>query len=363
MTAEPAPARRAEGGAAALADAAGRRVPGVMGETGCPGLVARVERRGEVLLDRAWGWADVVQRRPMDTGAVFRAGSIAKAVTAIGVVRLSEMGLIGLDEPAQRYVRSWRLTRRAAAGFNRRGVTIRRILSHTAGLNSGRAVFVPEGTPLPGAAAVLAGRVEGHPKLMLESEPGTVVRYTGMGYTLMQCLVEDVTGMPFAAAMRDLVLGPLGLEWTGYDAAGVMRERMPAGHGADGSPLPLTTTANLASARLLSSAADLARLWGSVLPGRGGGGGVLSAEGAEAVRTVQTPGLDGQPWGLGFYLWHPEGEVIFAHGGWLTGWYSQVEGFANRGAVAVVLSNGEGGKECVKRVAEMLREIILALHP
>jgi CubicO group peptidase (beta-lactamase class C family) len=329
-----------------------------MRQTGCPGLVVRVERRGQVVLERAWGWADVPRRRPMDPGAVFRVGSISKIATAMAVVRLGELGLIGLDDPVERHLRSWRFTPESAAGFDTRNVTIRRVLSHTAGLNSGWAVFVPERTPLPGAAAVLAGRVDGHPKLMLESEPGTAVRYTGMGYTLMQCLVEDVTGLPFVAAMGQLVLGPLGLKWTGYDVTRAMRKRMPTGHDAHGAPLPLTTTANLASSRLLSSAADLARLWGSVLPGSRG---VLSPAGAEAMRTVQTAGLDGQPWGLGFYLWHPEGEVIFAHGGWLTGWYSQAEGFTNRGVVAVVLSNGEGGKPCVKQVSEMLRELILAM--
>lgn len=340
------------------AEVIGREAPAIMRQTGCPGLAVRVEHTHRLAYEQAWGWAQVPRRTPLDPGAVFRVGSISKAVTAIATVRLAELGRLGLDDPVQQHLRSWRLGPENTARFDARGVTIRRVLSHTAGLNSGRAVFVPEGTAVPGAAAVLAGRVAGHPRLMLEAEPGTVVRYTGMGFTLMQCLIEDVTGMPFAAATRDLVLGPLGLRWTGYDAAGALRERMPAGHDRNGSPLPITTTANLASSRLLSSASDLARLWGSVLPG---GRGVLSDAGAAAVRTVQTAGLDGQPWGLGFYLWHPEGEVIFAHGGWLTGWYSQVEGFVNRGVVAVVLSNGEGGKECVKRVSEVVRDQVLAM--
>jgi hypothetical protein len=94
----------------------------------------------------------------------------------------------------------------------------------------------------------------------------------------------------------------------------------------------------------------------SVLPGVDG---VLSSAGAAMMRTSQTEGLAGQPWGLGFYLWHPEGEVIFTHGGWLTGWYAQAEGFTRRRCVFVVMSNGEGGKECVRRVSEELRGVIL----
>jgi CubicO group peptidase (beta-lactamase class C family) len=196
----------------------------------------------------------------MGCDAVFRAGSIAKAVTAMGVMRMRELGLVDLDEPVERCLRSWRFSAEACAGFHARGVTLRRVLSHSAGLNSGRAVFVPEESPVEGAAAVLRGEVEGHPKLMLEAEPGSVVRYTGMGYVLAQCLIEDVMGMPFIEAMSALVLGPLGMTSSGYGVDGRLRGRMATGHDAAGGALPMTTTANIAGSRLLSSAADVARV-------------------------------------------------------------------------------------------------------
>jgi len=123
----------------------------------------------------------------------FAAGSISKPVAALTALRLG----LDLDADVNEQLRSWRLP-------DAEGVTLRHLLGHTAGLGVPFCPGYPPGEELPKLVEVLED-------VRLEQPPGSGFRYSGGGYVLVQLLVEDVTGKPFADVAEELVLAPLGM--------------------------------------------------------------------------------------------------------------------------------------------------------
>lgn len=97
-----------------------------------PGVAVGLVIEGEVALTQCGGFEDAVTQQPVDLDTAFDVGSIAKTVTACGVMKLVEEGEIDLDHPVSTYLSRWQLP---DTGFDNTGVTMRRLLSHTAGLS------------------------------------------------------------------------------------------------------------------------------------------------------------------------------------------------------------------------------------
>lgn len=161
-----------------------------------PGLVIAAARAGEAPVTLALG-ADAAGA-PLAADTLFPVASLTKLATALAALRLVAAGALGLDEPAAR------LLPEAAAA--RDGVTPRRLLSHTAGLPVDVA---PAAAPYAHGLdwAALARACLATP---LAAAPGARVCYSNVGYGLLALMVERATGEPFAAALRALVLEPLG---------------------------------------------------------------------------------------------------------------------------------------------------------
>ena len=148
------------------------------------------------------GWADVRNQRPMTADATMMAYSMSKAITAIAVLRLVELGKIGIDDPAGRFV----------PHPYGPGVTVRHLLAHTSGIpnpiplrwvhSAGRHATFDE---TAARAQVLAA----HPTPV--SAPGVRYRYSNIGYWLLGAVVEKASGLPFTAFVAENVLAPLGI--------------------------------------------------------------------------------------------------------------------------------------------------------
>ena len=134
---------------------------------------------------------------------VYDLASLTKVTATLPLVlRLVETGDLGLDDPVTKYLPGF-----AGAGAKDH-VTIRQLLSHSSGLPARLEVWRLPGTAEERFAAVLAEP--------LQSPPGTVVRYSDLGFILLGRIVADIGGQPLDAAFADLVAAPLGLVSTGY---------------------------------------------------------------------------------------------------------------------------------------------------
>jgi CubicO group peptidase (beta-lactamase class C family) len=296
--------------------------------------------------------------RPTETSTVFPVGSISKTVTAVVAMSLVERGLLALDEPVWRRIGSWRP---AIAEAHPEAITLRRLLSHSAGLDHVLYGRTEPGTPPRARELLSAAEADGR-ALRVVAAPGSAFRYSSAGYGLTQLLIEETTGQRFADVARDRVLLPLGMSASGYVRPTDPVAGFATGHAADGAPLPPTTWRSPADAGLLTTAEDVARLWTSLVPGGRGepaGRGVLSPASCAAMLTPQVDLPQGGGWGLGLRLRPEAADLRYQHGGRHAGCFCHAQGFARRRAAVVVLSNADGGADAV---LTLCREVRHALH-
>lgn len=245
---------------------------------------------------------------------LFPTASFSKWVTAFCVMTLVEQGRLDPDLPVATYLTRWQLP---ASEFDRDAVTVRRLLSHTAGLTDGLGFGDYESTETvpaieeslrnprtsSGASAVVAvGR-----------EPGSEFLYSGGGYLILELVIEEVTGQRFADYAQQAVLDPLGMGRSTYVYLGDLENRTPS-FNRDGSVAPTYRYASNAATGLSSSAADLTELVRALTTADG-----LTLEPA-TIRAMREPYgfvFGAGIWGLGtmLYVETPDGDFVFGHDG------------------------------------------------
>jgi len=187
-------------------------IPKKMEAKKVPGVAIVIIDNGKPIYKKGIGWADKEATLKVSTQTGFNIGSISKMFTAWGVLKLAEEGKINIDSSVERYLTRWKLP---DSEFDRTKVTVRGLLSHTAGLSvHGYPGFAPE-AKLPTIEASLDGEngpVRANEKVMLIHEPQTKFKYSGGGYTILQLMIEEVTKKPFAQYMQTEIFDPLQMK-------------------------------------------------------------------------------------------------------------------------------------------------------
>jgi CubicO group peptidase (beta-lactamase class C family) len=189
------------------------RMPALLASNQVPGAVVSYIKNGEVAWTKVFGLADLRTSAPMRPDMVFNHGSDGKVLTAWAMMRLVESGKVELDAPANRYLKRWQIR---STKFDANAVTLRRLISHTAGLTVHGYKDYEQGVPLPTLVEVLEGKNQNDGAVIIKWEPGTTNVYSGGGFVIAQMIIEDVSGEPFAEFLRREVAKPLGLsglEW------------------------------------------------------------------------------------------------------------------------------------------------------
>ncbi len=205
--------------AAPLIDIVAGRTPATPAIAGLAVVVADAKGivRAEVLGDA------VIGSRPLAIDTPMRVASISKAVVAIGVMRLVEQGRLDLDSDVSRWL-GWRLRNPA---FPDARVTLRQLLSHTAGIDDGAGYRLPLGK-------ALRDEIPGH---WSAAPPGTRFSYANFNYGIVASVMEVATGERFDRLMTRLVLAPLridaGYNWSGASDAAVARAAVLYRKGKD----------------------------------------------------------------------------------------------------------------------------------
>ena len=314
-----------------------------------PGLSIALIRDGRIAWTGTYGVADKATGRPVTRDTLFQAASISKPVAATAALDLVEQGRLDLDRPIDAQLKSWKLPASAEAAGE--PITLRRLLTHTAGLTvHGFPGYAP-GTKLPSVVQVLDGAAPANTDpVRIDLKPGSKWRYSGGGITVAQLLMTDVTGESFPALMERLVLKPLGMNRSTF------AQPLPQGrageaalaYGGDGKPVPGGYHAypEMAAAGLWTTPSDLAR-WALAISAayQGESGSVLEPGTAVAMLT---PGMG--DWGLGLSV-SGEGEWLeFGHNGANEGYRTNLVSYPRRGEGVVVMTNGDNGGPLVGAV-------------
>ncbi|MFB8244734.1 serine hydrolase domain-containing protein [Streptomyces sp. NPDC055952] len=318
------------------------RIAVAQAEGRAPSLVAAVVRDGRAV----WhGSRSSVEGHAPDENTQYRIGSITKTFTAVLVMRLRDEGLVGLDDPLEKYL----------PGTGAGEATIAHLLAHTGGLAAESPAPWWERTPgslRPELSDVLGEQPLLHPV-------GRRHHYSNPGYTLLGALVEEVRGTSWEEALRREVLEPLGLHRTG------VRPEAPHAGGwavhpwADVLlPEPVEDLGRMAPAgQLWSTTGDLARFASFLVRGDER---VLSAESLREMRTPAAPAeaadvMSGDTYGLGMQIQRRHGRLLVGHTGSLPGFLATVTISVEDDAAAVVLANCTSGPLASTVAADLVR--------
>jgi len=218
----------------------------VVGESGYLGAIALVADHGTVVYRGAFGHADLQARQPLRDDAIFRIYSMTKPVTSVAALMLVEEGRLQLDAPVATYLPAFAGLQRVDGGSVeapvlvpvQRPLTVRHLLTHTAGFATGgddiRVATALLQAEAPEEAADLAGYADRVASAPLATEPGTRFRYDGVNTEILARVIEVASGQPFDLFLRTRILQPLQMRDTGFDVPLAQRSRIMALTTRDG---------------------------------------------------------------------------------------------------------------------------------
>jgi len=317
-----------------------------------PALSVAVLEHGRLAWERGFGAAD----RPE---AIYQAASMSKFVAAVVALRLVEEGRLALDAPVDGMLRAFRTARPPLTDGH--PVTLRWLLSMRAGINVPGFLGYEPDAPLPTLDDILKGLPPANsPPIEVIAEPGSAYAYSGGGYEVLEALIADATGRPFAEVARDLVLEPLGMDDSVFAAPlpPAYASRAMTGHDADGRTLPggWRVMPELAAAGLWSTPGDLAKLLASLCAGwRGEPGAILRRATIESMLAPQAGG----PYGLGASVAGEGRSRVLMKRGQNVGYQGYLILFPETGQGMVVMSGSDNGttlaEALIRRAAELYR--------
>jgi CubicO group peptidase (beta-lactamase class C family) len=259
--------------------------------------------------------------KAVDRNTVFQVSSLSKWVSAVGVMKLVEEGKLDLDAPVGKYLTRWQLP---PSEFNNEEVTVRRLLSHTAGLTDGLGYSGFEtGTPVQTLEQSLTkasyADVGSSGEVRVGIKPGSKFRYSGGGYTLLQLLVEEVSGQSFASYMKESVFTPLSMTQSSYTWGDSSDYKLAEFYNKDGSKAGHHRYTSLAATSLYTSLADLELFFQAHLVGKDKepvGRNVVTPETIKKMREPHGQSMGVDIWGLGTVLYATtDNDFIIGHDG------------------------------------------------
>ncbi len=317
-----------------------------------PGVSIAVIDGGAIAWAKGYGVLETGSSAPVTPRTLFQAASISKSVAALGAMRLVEQGRLLLDEDVNAKLATWKVPDNDFTKAEK--VTLKRLLSHTAGLTVQGFGGYAAGGPVPTVPQVLDGlKPANSAAVRADAVPGSLWRYSGGGFTVMQQLLVDVSGRPFPDLLSELVLKPLGMADSTYEQPLPPDRRGAAasGHDANGKLIPgrYHTYPEMAAAGLWTTPTDLARFLIEVRRGLRGESPIIPAATAKAMTTAVKPG-----YGLGLSLEGYGPSATFGHGGSNEGFKCQMLTSIDKGQGAVIMTNGDGG---IRLAGEILRAV------
>jgi CubicO group peptidase (beta-lactamase class C family) len=326
----------------AFARQVAERMPAYLHDFSIPGGAVAVIENGEVIVARGFGMSDAAARMPVTEHTLFNIGSTSKSISAWGAMRLISEGKLELDAPVDARLTRWHLP---PSNHDTAGVTLRRLLSHTAGLSvSGYRGWGPDDL-IPTLEQSLSGSNNGAGALELTAAPGTAWSYSGGGYTLMQLLVEETAQKPFADYMRDVVLRPLGMRGSSFSLTPLVLGQAARAYDELGEETPTPRFVEVAAAGMYAPIGDMA-CYALASIGDARAAAVLPVAMLELM-TSAAPATDGR-FGLGYAIQpssegFPDGVARVGHDGGNRGWQSFFWVSRDKRDGLVVLTNGSDG--------------------
>lgn len=280
--------------------------------------VVLVARNGEIILKKAYGFADVKKEIPNTIDTRFQLASVSKTITATAIMQLVERGQINLEDPISTYLsstpRTWR------------DITVEQLLAHTSGIPDYFSFdeFENEMNLTPDGIIRVAQTAP------LDFEPGTAFEYSNTGFVLLGKIIENVSGKTYAQFLRENIFDPLQM-----DAMGRAEKNAPhaTGYVSYGTPAQMFPITNaLGDGDLYATVDDLYKF-----------DRALSTEKilTRASREKMFASVGSNNYGLGWEVQKWNNKRVVSHSGGINGFATELMRFPDDDAVLILLSNLE----------------------
>ncbi len=314
-----------------------------------PGVGIAVVNNGKIEWSTGYGHiTNDPKSARIDEKTLFQAGSISKPITAFGALLLVQQGRISLDADVNLYLKRWKVPENEFTKTEK--VTLRRLLSHTAGTNVQGFPGYSLQASIPTIIEILQGKkpIVNTDPIIVISKPGSEVKYSGGGTTIVQLLIEDVTGEHFDDWMQSKVLEPLGMLESTFKQPLPQTYADHAAHGHHQNGVPVEgkwhNYPEMAAAGLWSTPKDLAKFIIYIQE-------ALKDEKIKSLNpyyvkemiTHQKIGNKDIDFGLGLFLKNEGKDLIFGHDGQDEGFIARLTGYAYRSQGVVIMMNNDFG--------------------
>lgn len=319
------------------------------------GLSLAIISDGRIIKAQGYGFTDSSAKSPVTTSTLFQAGSISKSVAALGALHLIEQGRLSLDEDVNVKLQTWKVPENEFTKDKK--VTLRGILSHSAGLTVHGFPGYAVDAPVPALVQVLDGAKPANtPAIQVDFIPGSKRRYAGGGYTVMQQLMVDATSQPFPELLESTVLKPLGMSASSYEQPlpKEMASATAVGHYPDGSEVKgrWHIYPEMAAAGLWTTASDLARFAIGIQQSLAGKSNPVISR--LMTRQMLTPQKGNG--GLGVFLAGDGKALRFFHDGRDAGFDASMTAYAEIGQGAVIMINANDNSNAVPRMMKAIAQ-------
>lgn len=328
-------------------------IPDIMKQLHVPGVSIAVERDFQVYWTKTYGTADVATGKEIMPETLFQAASISKPVTAFAVLRAVDAGKLSLDQDVNVYLKNWKVPQNQ---YTRQGITLRALLSHTSGTGDG---FGFPGYDPSASLPTLAQILEGKPPsnvgpVFWERPPFTASKYSGGGIVIVQMVLQDVYGKPFAQIMQELVLAPVGMIHSTYEQPLPGQQDSNAARAHDGNGKAMNVKWHVypeqAAAGLWTTPSDLLRFGIELQKALRGESKLLSR--TTALEMVAPTGTG--PFAIGFAITSKGQGWYFEHSGGNWGFRCDLEMHRLKGYGIVVMTNGDNAGDLINEIESRL---------
>lgn len=317
------------------------------------GLSVSLINSGQISLVENYGLLEVGTNKKVGSNSIFSACSISKFLTAILVMKLAEQGILDLDEDVNKSLISWKVPNNKFT--ENKIVTLRNLLSHQSGIIDPEGSFTELKTNegIPSMVELLEGKTP-YCKIPVEVkyEPESDFQYSGAGFCIIQLLIEDVTGKPFAEVIEELIFLPLNMADSTFTPkiSDKMGDNFSCGHNKNGElvdgkypiyPYP-------AASGLWTTSSDLSKLTLELMH-------ALNSESKIGISAnIVKEMIDSQgckKWaGLGVFLDGLEKEIEISSLGWGVGFQCMMVAYPHLGKGLIIMTNTDLGVHQLKGI-------------
>ena len=324
----------------------------VMDHYRIPGLSMAFVDQGKIAWTQAYGFANLEKNQKVTERTVFTGASLSKPLTAVAALDMVEAGQLDLDTAVNRWLEGWQIPDNEFTAQN--VVSLRLLLSHRAGVRNDLWSSYLPGEPVPTLEQMLSGQPPSvEPASEVVSVPGDSERYSNTGYTIVQKLIEDVTGKPFEEALAARVFRPSGMrDSTFYQPVpDELIERKATGYDEDLEPFAYKVFPYKAAGGVWTTPSDMARFVITLFEDLDGEQQVLDASTVQQI-------FSREPERLAFakIFEDTSEDLIFRHYGTNQGFSSYLVGSLENRQAVVIMTNGHMAFEFLDYVARAVAE-------